>query len=43
MKYSLVLRADGKVFLGKHLDEDGEEVEDNTFENDKYVLTFKCK
>lgn len=20
-----------------------EEVEDNTFENDKYVLTFKCK
>ena len=31
MKYSLVLKADDKVFLGKHLDEEGEEIKDNIF------------
>ena len=32
MKYTLVLTVDNAVFLGEHLDEDGEEIEDNKFE-----------
>ena len=32
MKYTLVLAVDNAVFLGEHLDEDGEEIEDNKFE-----------
>lgn len=34
MKYSLVKKADGKVFLGQHKDEEGEEIEGNSFEVD---------
>ena len=32
MKYKLVLKTDGKVFLGQHKDEEGDEIEDNIFE-----------
>jgi len=32
MKYTLVLTVDNAVFLGEHLNEDGEEIEDNKFE-----------
>ena len=32
MKYNLVLTVDNAVFLGEHLDEDGEEIEENKYE-----------
>ena len=32
MKYKLVLKTDGKVFLGQHKDEEGDEIEANIFE-----------
>ena len=32
MKYKLVLKTDGKVFLGQHKDEEGDEIKDNIFE-----------
>ena len=45
MKYSLVLKTDGEVFLGQHKDSLGEEIKENIFdvEYDSLVYTDKIK
>ena len=40
MKYSLVLKTDGKVFLDQHLDEEGDEIESNIFEEQYSELSI---
>ena len=43
MKYTLVLTVDEKVFLGEHKDENGEEIEENTFTKPYSELDDKDK